>query len=243
MVGNSWTTPEQRAYLKLNLPQYEAAQASKKTTLYADELCLRFLNKFREYWDRHQQYTSQHRKKGKCISYLCNNMALTGIRPSQRVKAWLNNHSGPRNRTSLTVAKIHTSRSAPRDPFRTVLSGGGANRPKQKLQPKQAYSVLNWRDGKCLKTLVDSEWKKKIKEEPELTPKDYLAYRNMRLDQLLAAESPEVKAEVEEYRNRKDTHVPAVSPLLHDDEEDLPEDEKDQLVEYRAIQRVSTNSY
>lgn len=51
MVGNSWTTPEQRAYLKLNLPQYEAAQASKKTTLYADELCLRFLDKFREYWD------------------------------------------------------------------------------------------------------------------------------------------------------------------------------------------------
>ncbi len=117
----------------------------------------------------------------------------------------MNNHSGTRNRTGNPVAKMRTSRVAPRDPsVRSMLRRGlDTNRPKQKLQPKQAYSVLNWTDGKCLKTKIDAEWEEKLDEEPDLSAKDYLAYRNMRLEQLLAEETQEAKDEVERYHNRK----------------------------------------
>ncbi len=115
--------------------------------------------------------------------------------------------------------------------------GLDTGRPKQKLQPKQAYSVLNWLEGKCLKTRIDAEWKLKLIDEPGLTPKDYLAYRNMRLDQMLAAETQEVKDEVERFRNRKDIQMASVDPLILPHEQDLPQEQKDDLLVYRSIQR------
>ncbi len=162
---------------------------------------------------------------------------LTATASLQRLKAWFNNHSGTRNRSANPVAKIRTSRKSPKDQIRTRLAGGDSDRPKQKLQPKQAYSVLHWNDGKCLKTLIDSEWKKKLEDEPDLAAKDYLAYRNLRLDQLLAEETQDVKDDVERYRNVKDDSAPTIDPLLEPHEEDLPEAQRDEIVRYRSVQR------
>ncbi len=49
MGGNSWTTKEERAYLEINVSQYEAAQAQKRTTLWFDQFSTLFLTKFPEY--------------------------------------------------------------------------------------------------------------------------------------------------------------------------------------------------
>lgn len=49
MAGSSWTTPEEKAYLVLNLPQYEAAQAAKKTALWCEEFEDKFISKFEAY--------------------------------------------------------------------------------------------------------------------------------------------------------------------------------------------------
>ncbi len=49
MTGSTWTTKEEKAYLELNLPQYEAAQAVKKTALWCEEFEDKFIAKFPAY--------------------------------------------------------------------------------------------------------------------------------------------------------------------------------------------------
>ncbi len=49
MGGNTWTTKEERAYLELNVPQYEAAQAQRRTALWFDQFSTLFLTKFQAY--------------------------------------------------------------------------------------------------------------------------------------------------------------------------------------------------
>ncbi len=112
-------------------------------------------------------------------------------------------------------------------------------RPKQKLQPKQAYSEM----FPNAKTIIDAEWKEKIEsdEDSELLAIQgaYLKYMNMlRLSQMLDAETDEVKADVERYRQQKKLEGPSgIPPLLDPLEEGLPQAQKDRLVEWRSIQR------
>ncbi len=153
----------------------------------------------------------------------------------QRVKNWFNNHSGPRNPKN----RAHPYSRSICTTIRALLAGDNANinRPKQKLQPTQAYSALYWQ--KKLKAIVDNEWADKVVSEPELKKKSgaYLRYMNMRLGQMLKDETTEVKAEVEHYRNNRDMRAPVISPLLMPHEEDLPEDERERLKKARKRQR------
>lgn len=142
---------------------------------------------------------------------------------------------------ALTVAKIHTSGKPPRDFLGGMLVSEKAlyKRPKQKLQPGQAYSVLNYRAGKNLKDVIEAEWKLKCDDNPELehVKGAFLKYRNKRMDQLLEAETPEVKEEVEIFRNKQKESAPASAPFLEPHEVDLPEEDKDRILLYRSIQR------
>lgn len=49
MGGSTWATPEEWAFLVLNVPQYEAAQASKKTSFWIPQYLIRFFEKFQDY--------------------------------------------------------------------------------------------------------------------------------------------------------------------------------------------------
>lgn len=120
-----------------------------------------------------------------------------------------------------------------------MLEGDVAHtgRAKQKLQPKQAYSILYWIPK--LKAEIEAEWQQKLIDEPGLKTKQgaFLAFMNKRLDQKLKEEKPEVKAEVEAFRNRKDTRTPKGVPLLQPHEDVLPTEEKERLIEVRKRQR------
>ncbi len=121
-----------------------------------------------------------------------------------------------------------------------MLLGAGADRPKQKLQAKQAYGVM-LRDT-SLKSDIDDEWKIKLAEEPELATMQgaYLRYFTMRVGQKYDADTSEVKAQVEVFReeeHKKSLASSAAQPFLLPHEESLPKDEKDQLVDARIMQR------
>ncbi len=162
---------------------------------------------------------------------------------TQRIRQWYNNHSGVRAKKKKSpVAKIHTSGKAPRarDPFAPVLLGGGADRPKQKLQRKQAYGVML--GDTSLKSDIEEEWKEKIVAEPELAAErgGYLRFFTMRVGQKYDAETPEVKAQVDVFReeeHKKSLASSAVPPLLFPHEEGLPLGEKAQLLDARTMQR------
>ncbi len=104
----------------------------------------------------------------------------------QRVKNRFNNHSGPRNPKN----RAHPYSRSICTTIRALLAGDNTNinRPKQKLQPTQAYSALYWQ--KKLKAIIDNEWADKVVSEPELKKKSgaYLRYMNMRLGQMLKDE-------------------------------------------------------
>lgn len=170
----------------------------------------------------------------------------------QRIRAWFNNHTGSRSKSSKharranvvapsAVAKIRTSGKAPRDPLSGhFLADSSAPRPKQQLQPWQAYSVLNYRVGKKLKDKIDREWNNKTEEDKELkdVPGAFLRYRNMRMEQLLAEETDEVKAKVELFRKKqKEENTPAISPFLLPDEILLSDEERHARILWRQVQR------
>lgn len=93
-----------------------------------------------------------------------------------------------------------------------------------------------------LKAGIEAEWKEKIETEVELVEKRgaFLNFFAMRIGQLFDAESPEVKAQVELFReeeHKKNLASSSAPPLLLPHEEDLREADKLQLLEVRVIQR------
>ncbi|KLO03862.1 hypothetical protein SCHPADRAFT_948240 [Schizopora paradoxa] len=125
-----------------------------------------------------------------------------------------------------------------------LVGDATAPRPKQKLQPAQAYSVLHYRKGKQLKTIIDAEWAAKPASEKVTEDGDTrgprLNHRNKRMEELYAAESQDVIDEVDAFRNAKDKEPARVS-LLSPEEDDLDEDDKERILECRLIQRAIEN--
>lgn len=147
----------------------------------------------------------------------------------QQVSAWLNNHSGTRNK------KTGGLRKAAKVTFRGLLRGKLEQKRRQKLQPVQAYSELYYTSK--WKETIEAEWKEKLKNEPELQKKDALAYRNKRLSQFLLAESDDVKAEVDHYRNalpKEDAERPSI---LLPGEDELDESEQSRRIAAREKQK------
>ena len=70
-------------------------------------------------------------------------------------------------------------------------------RQKRKLSPKQAYSCLYY--DKKLKPIVNESWKQHIAEHPDQEGNrgDFLLHYNRVIKALYAAETDDVKAEVE----------------------------------------------
>ncbi len=121
-----------------------------------------------------------------------------------------------------------------------MLEGNGAmiSKPTQLLQPKQAYSVMSWET--IIKPIVMKEWDAKVKAEPELAkiPGAALKYRNLRIGQMYDEAPQEVKDMVEVFRqDKKSNPASTLHPLLQPHEENLPNEEKENLITVRAIQR------
>lgn len=98
----------------------------------------------------------------------------------------------------------------------------------------QAYSELYYTSK--WKETIEAEWNEKLKNEPELQKKDVLAYRNKRMSQFLLAESDDVKAEVEHYRNalpKEDAERPS---MLLPEEDELDESEQSRRIAAREKQ-------
>lgn len=93
-----------------------------------------------------------------------------------------------------------------------------------------------------MKNNIEMEWNEKINAEPELAGKRgaFLNYFTMRIGQMYEAEGPDVKAQVEVFReeeHRKNLASSETPPLLLAHEKGLPEAEKMHLLEVRTIQR------
>ncbi|KLO15471.1 hypothetical protein SCHPADRAFT_938706 [Schizopora paradoxa] len=203
MGGAQWTTPQEKMFLKANVKQFEAAQAAKKTTFWISQLLLKFFDKFTDYSNGRNMTTRAQVEK--------------------RIRSWFNNHSGVRNREpdnqAVVVNKIKTGGKAPRNALGVMLVGDAtATRPKQKLQPVQAYSAVNYRVGKELKTIIDAEWAAKPDNEKVTAEGDRrgprLRYRNKRLEEFYLAEPQDVKDQIDDYRNAKAAEAPQASVLI-----------------------------
>lgn len=72
MGGSTWTTPEERAYLKLNVKQYEAAQEAKRTHLWFPTFYVCFLDKFTDYSNGRNETPLELLKKVRASPYTCN---------------------------------------------------------------------------------------------------------------------------------------------------------------------------
>lgn len=140
----------------------------------------------------------------------------------------MNNHSGGRGRKDGALLR------ATRVNFRELLRGRVEQKRRQKLQPTQAYSELYYESK--LRTTIVAEWEAKLESEPDLRSKDALAYRNMRLKQLLEEESDDVKAEVEHYRMAVPDDESKASPMLLPGEEELDVDEQTRRIAARDVQ-------
>ena len=80
-----------------------------------------------------------------------------------------------------------------------LLELGNEKKPKQKLQPIQAYSCLRWQSH--LRDIIEPMWNAQLVADPILTKRDRLAFRNKMLKEMLEKESPAVRQEVEEFRH------------------------------------------
>jgi len=192
-----WTTEEQIAYLESQKASYLAAQSTKKLS--------EFWPPVEEEWFTQwpTTLTKEDIEEGKTIADVQNEtktVRITNIAFEiylllihQRLAQWFNNHtratsSGNRRRKLLDLSAKKT----------------------KKRQSWQAYSRLYWETK--LKEKVQDKWvayKKTMTEkaaaentEPPTFPDGApLTFRNPVVQRLFAAESAEVKDEVERYRN------------------------------------------
>ena len=80
-----------------------------------------------------------------------------------------------------------------------LLELGNVKKPKQKLQPIQAYSHLFWQSR--LRQVVEPMWNAHLAANPDLTKRDRLAFQNRVLKEMMEKEPPSIRKEVEEYRH------------------------------------------
>ncbi|KLO04518.1 hypothetical protein SCHPADRAFT_947638 [Schizopora paradoxa] len=238
-MGNvKWSTRDEEKFLLNNVGGYEAAQAKPKPTSklekpplakFLDDFFLRWYLQFPDYSNGRNMTSKEANKK--------------------RIKQWFNNHTGARSKLKSKqqrVAKIHTSGKPPRDPFAHILLNGGAPRPKQKLQPKQAFAQMLEENGTPLKSDILGEWEVRTTAVPELkTMKGaYLSYYTRRIGELYEESTQEVKNQVqvfreEEHKKNKASSTPPPFLLAH--EESLPDEEKTLLLQIRIAQRALEN--
>ena len=123
MGGAPWTTPEERAFLKLNIKQFEAAQEKKKTSFWISQFMIRFLEKFEDYSNGKRSETRAQIEKVSVIVVIDGGVVTHSHRAChpQRIRAWYNNHSGVRNRepssSNGTLVKAAKAAKAPESWF------------------------------------------------------------------------------------------------------------------------------
>lgn len=116
-----------------------------------------------------------------------------------------------------------------------MLLGTKEQHRKQKLQVTQAYSELYWQSK--LRDIVVGEWKQKRIDEPDLPKQKFLPFMNMRIKQLYEAEGPDVRAEVEHYRqSARSADADNDSIFLLPGEEELDTAEQERRVQARKMQ-------
>lgn len=78
---------------------------------------------------------------------------------------------------------------------------GAERKPRQKLQPVQAYSLMFWESR--LRDIVEPRWHAHLAANPHLTKKDRLAFQNRLLLEMLRNETASVREDVEQFRQLK----------------------------------------
>lgn len=222
MPGHTWTDDDRKDFLTANLPAYEAAQERKTTRQFMATL---HENYFAQFPQPDEALMLAERKVRQTRSISSHNYLLQTC--AQQVSSWMNNHSGGRGKNNGALLR------ATRVNFRELLRGALDEKRRQKLQATQAYSELYW--ASKLKAVILAEWKQKVKDEPDLPKTRYIAYMNLRVRQLYAAETDAIKAEVEHYRNAPPA-VRGTSSMLLPDEDELDENEKTRRIAARDTQ-------
>lgn len=119
-----------------------------------------------------------------------------------------------------------------------IAATGGPKKPKQKLQPQQAFSDLYWDD---YSVDIEKEWNLKKLAEGIKGNHGQLAHRNKKMEAIYEQQSEEVKAECIQHRDRLheqalkeyEEQVKAMDGKLDESEESLPAEEKARLIEAR----------
>jgi hypothetical protein len=113
-------------------------------------------------------------------------------------------------------------------------------RQTRKLAPVQAYSRLYY--DKKLKAITDARWEQYITEKPEMQVKkgERLRHRNEVIKELLAAETDEVKAEVEQRREEGIDSDDERDVESEDDGEDISPEEKQRRAKALSFQRQAS---
>jgi hypothetical protein len=216
---NAWTTPDQTEYLNSQRGAYKAAQAQRRES--KDAFWAMVFKHWEETWPL-PSLTAEEKAAGineesrldkqKEVSSMCRICphSTQAHMTLQRLRQWFNNH---------------TRASASSGSRRKILKLTGN---KKKLRATQVYQTLYYEEK--IKPIVKDRWEVEWKSKPEYDPKKKipappLRFRNEVTIELWEAESAEVKAIVEEHRNK------------NDDSNDLVDEEPDDEVDAEEHQR------
>src|SRR5262245_42839065 len=194
----AWTTPDQREYLNSQRGDYTNAQSQRGAEAKKIFWALVFKH-WQETWP-FPELTADEKEAGvdeesrlvklKEVGRKCKNIHETQTHTElQRIKQWFNNH---------------TRASASSGGRRKLLKLGGT---KKKLRTTQAYQTLYYQEK--IKEVVEKRWEIEYKSKPGneskvKCPAPPLHFRNQITEEMWENESAEVKAKVEEYRNKSE---------------------------------------
>ena len=123
------------------------------------------------------------------------------------------------------MSKTTKSAHAIKKTINKLISSSSERRPRQKLQPIQAYSALHWQR---LRSIVEPQWHAQLAVNPQLTNRDRLAFQNRLLADLYKQEPPSVHEEVEQYRQLQ-ASAGRVEEQDQECDDGLPEGEKKRI--------------
>lgn len=218
-----WTTEAEIVFLTERVPAYEGAQRNQTQKSFFDDLRKAYFAKFPPLDNNQYAY----RKKVSSI-FQGSEQILTYF---QQLKWWFSNHTGARGEKGKVLSKAATAQIASLFKVKPLKTKGKKTGGSRLKQPAHAYSDLYyykwkheirqmWREHKKANNLTYAT--KRIENTPKMQ------FRNKEMLARYNGETPEVKNEVEQYRQelKRTALLEDDSRFVRPDEINLPSEER-----------------